>query len=392
LGGGEILSKIGVSLAGRPTAFIGRTFYESYMHKVFSDIWKIYPENMFRNRTWHWWWWVHFFENPDNPEFPKQLMILWGTRNCRKVRVDDFYWEPRIPMRANENHATFESMVASWYYDGNKMHDPFILDKGKTETEWEDRSGRIKMENDQADYSFGGTLADFWLKVNSRNVEIELSMPRWNDVMAELVPTEKTFIGNMGYSMLKYRGLLSSGKIRVGETETLVRGRSYFQKVRISSITPSWYWATVQWDNGAYLHYFLPHIGPPMLRRSISHKSLMDWGEKIVSKTLNFYDAEEGREHSMKEIIITKRYENDLPIFKVSAFSDEAELNIEMATYARCCWHIWQPLIGPIWHGIFYNEYPARVIDFEFRTGARRVGKDDFGKSYCNCEHTWGTV
>ena len=73
------------------------------MHKIFNDIWKVYPENMLKNRTWHWWWWLHFFENPDNPEFPKQLMVLWGTRNCKKVRVDDFYWEPRIPMETMED-------------------------------------------------------------------------------------------------------------------------------------------------------------------------------------------------------------------------------------------------------------------------------------------------
>jgi hypothetical protein len=362
------------------------------MHEDFNDIWKANPDNTLRNRAWQWWWWIHFFENPENPELPRQLMILWGTRNCRKVRVNDFYWEPRTPIEVSENHATFESMVASWYFDGNKMHDPFIIDSGKTETVWDDRSGRISMKSDQGTYSFGGSPADFNLNVKSESIGLELSMQRWNDFMSQLVPTGRNFIGNMGYSMLKYRGLSSSGKIRVGEIETPVNGRSYFQNVRISSITPCWYWATVQWDNGSYLQYFLPHVGLPMLRHSISHKSLLDWGERVVSRSLNFYDAEEEKEYFMHDIRVTKRYENDLPIFTVKSFSDEGELNIEMATYARCCWNISQPLIGPIWHGIFYNEYPAKVTQFEFRSGARRVSNENFGKSYCNCEHTWGTV
>jgi hypothetical protein len=248
------------------------------------------------------------------------------------------------------------------------------------------------MESNQGTYSFGGSPADFKLDANSEKVGIELSMQRWKDTMAKLVPTGRDFIGNMGYSMLKYRALLSSGRIRVGEIETPVKGRSYFQNVRISSITPCWYWATVQWDNGAYLQYFLPHIGMPMLRRSVSHKSSMDWGEKMISKTLNFCDPEEEKEYFMEDIRITKRYENGLPIFSVNAFSDEGELTIEMAAYARCCWNISQPLIGPIWHGIFYNEYPARVTHFEFKSGTRRVSHGDFGKSYCNCEHTWGAI
>ena len=362
------------------------------MHKVFSDIWKIYPENSLRNRTWHWWWWIYFFENTARPEFPKQLMVLWGTRNCRNVRVNDFSWSPRIPMEIYENRAAFESIVASWYYDGYKMHDPFILDHGKTETVWDDRSGQIKMEGDEGTYSFGGSSADLWMDLNSEKAGIELSMQRWKDPMAELISTGKNFFRNMGYSMQKYRALTSSGKIRVGDAETHVRGRSYFQKVRISSITPCWYWGTVQWDNGAYLQYFLPHVGIPMLRHSLSHESLMDWGEKSVSKTLNFCDPEDGMEYLMDDVRITKRYDNDLPIFTVNASSNESELSIEMTTHARCCWNISQPLIGPIWQGIFYNEYPARVTNFKFKSGNRRVSNDDFGKSYCNCEHTWGTV
>ena len=361
------------------------------MHKLFNDIWKIYPEGL-ANRTWHWWWWLHFFENHDNPGFPKQLMILWGTRNCRKVRVNNFCWEPRIPMEIKSNNAAFESIVASWYYDGRTMHDDFILDHGKTETEWDDHSGGIRMESADGAYSFNGKPADFQLKADNQKVRIELSMQRWKDMMAELVPTGRNFARNMGYSMLKYRGLLSSGRIRVGQDETSVNGRAYFQKVWISSLTPCWYWATVQWDNGAYLQYFLPHIGMPMLRHSTSHESLIDWGEKMVTMALNFFDADEGKEHFMTNVRISKRYENDLPIFDVNAFSDEGELSIELATYARACWNISQPVLGPIWHGIFYNEYPAWVTRFKFKSGARTVDNDDLGKSYCNCEHTWGTV
>ena len=112
----------------------------------------------------------------------------------------------------------------------------------------------------------------------------------------------------------------------------------------------------------------------------------------MVSESLNFYDPETEKEYVMHGLRITKRYENDRPIFRVNAHSAEAELSIEMATYARCCWNISQPLMGPIWQGIFYNEYPSRVTDFDFRSDSGRIGKDDFGKSYCNCEHTWGTI
>jgi len=200
---------------------------------------------MLKNRTWHWWWWIHFFENPESSNHPQQLMILWGTRNCRKVYVNDYRWEQTIPMEVKGSHSVFESMVASWYYDGRRMHEPLLLDHGKTETQGDKHSGSIRMEGHRGVYSYGGRYADFWLKIDTDNVAVDLSMNRWKAAMAELVATGGSYVGNLGYSMLKYRGLSSSGKIRVGDHETTVNGRSYFQKVRISSITPCWYWGTV---------------------------------------------------------------------------------------------------------------------------------------------------
>jgi hypothetical protein len=64
----------------------------------------------------------------------------------------------------------------------------------------------------------------------------------------------------------------------------------------------------------------------------------------------------------------------------------------EIATYGRCCWNITQPFIWPFWLGIFYNEYPARMLNFRFRNGSRKLDMNDLGRCFCNCEHSWGTV
>ena len=364
------------------------------MQKEFEDLWKIFPDNSLKGRTWHWWWWLFFFENPERPEYPRQLMILWGTRNCKKVRINDFLWLPAMIPKVQENHAEFESVVASWYCDGEKTHEPFILEKGATETDWGDGHGSIKMESERGSYTFHGKDADFTLKAENPNVGVDLRMVKWNDEMAKLIPTGRVFLGNlnMGYTMLKYRALLTHGKIRQGDETIDVKGRAYFQKVRISSITPSWYWATIQWDSGAYMQYFLLHAGIPMLRQQYSHNINFDWGEKFIGKTLNFYDPNEKKEHQLKDVQVSKRYENDLPIFKVTAKDGDIKLMAEMATYGRCCWNITQPLIWPFWLGVFYNEYPARLIDFKYRNGSKKYGMEDMGKCYCNCEHTWGAV
>jgi len=360
---------------------------------AFADLWKLDLEHTLPDRTWHWWWWLFFFENPERPDYPQQLMILWGTRNCKKVKINSFEWNPKTIPEVTDGRAKFESVVASWYCDGAKMHDPFIIENGPTETRWTNNYGSIVMESARGLYSFDGGDADLKLIAENPEVGLNLQMEPWTDYMRALVLTGQNFVGRqIGYSMLKYRGLRASGTIRHKGKEFSVKGRAYFQKVRISSITPCWYWATAQWDNGAYMQYFLPHVGIPMLRQAYKHKSAMDWGERMVSRKLDFFDPFENKEYIMNDVHIRKRYENDLPIFTVHARSGDSELMAEMPTYGRCCWNITQPFIWPFWLGIFYNEYPAKMLDFRFRSGSHKLEMNDLGGCFCNCEHSWGTI
>lgn len=364
------------------------------MQEYYQDIWRIFPQNSLPGRTWHWWWWLYFFENEEYPEKPQQLMILWGNRNCKKTRINRFRWNPSLPITTADNKTSFESVVASWYYDGKEMHDPFILESGRTETEWSDDYGRIKMENDGGRFECIGRGTDFVLTGQNKDVKINLKMFRWTEEMSRLIPTGKRFIGNIGYSMLKYRGLSASGELSFSSLTRKVAGRAYFQKVRIASLTPGWYWAIVQWDNGSYLQYFLPHVGIPMLRQGYSHSSGMDWGEKMVSRTMNFYCSLDGQEYVLHDVRLKKHYENDIPVMEVCGIDtkNDVEIQIKMKAYARCCWDISQPVIGQFWHGIFYNEYPAQVMDFSFRHRKTLIKKEKMGKSYCNFEHSWGTI
>ena len=383
------------------------------MQADFSELWKISMKGALPGRTWHWWWWLFFFENKEKPDYPLQLMILWGNKNAKKTLINGFRWNPKLPIVEKEDECTFESVVASWFYDGKKVREPFILESGPTVTKVAGDRGSISMESGRGIYSYGGRDADFYLKAENPDLSVDLKMTRWTDEMARLILTGRKFVGGkMGYSMLKYRGLNASGSIKFDGSTASVRGRAYFQKVRIFSLTPCWYWGVIQWDNGSYLQYFLPHAGLPMLRQAYSHKTGMDWGYKVVSRTMNFYDAEAQKEYLLKDVSISKRYENDLPVMRVTGrgsaagaregsddasengdkTSGEVEITAEMAAYGRCCWDISQPFVPPFWLGIFYNEYPARVTNFSFRAPGRTIRMGDMGKSYCNIEHSWGTI
>ena len=120
------------------------------MESKFENIWKIFKKNAIKGRTWHWWWWLFFFKNPKRDEFPKQFMILWATRNSKKVRVNDFLWIPKIEQQVSENNTRFDGMVAAWYFDGKKMYDSLILERGLTETKWDKEYGSIVMKNEDS--------------------------------------------------------------------------------------------------------------------------------------------------------------------------------------------------------------------------------------------------
>lgn len=362
------------------------------MSNTFEDIWKIDLKNALKGRTWHWWWWLCIFKNPERPKYPRQFMILWATRNYKKNRINDFLWKPKIKTEIHDDHTRFEGMVTSWYYDGEKMHDPLIIDVGPAESKWDKEHGSVHMKNDKGIYSFDGKELDFRVKVDNPDVSADLHMTKWTDHLAKRTFSEKIYPLNQSYTIFKYRGLKVTGKIRVGSKEHIMDGKAYFQKVKISSITPNWYWAMAQSEKGAYLQYFNTFLGIPSLRQSLSHYSSLNWGAKTLSRSLDFYDPVEDIEHAIKIKKIEKRYVNDLPIFTIVAEEPPLKVSTEIETYARCCWHISQPAIWPLWLGLYYNEYPARLTKLKFTNGKRTAYKDDFGDWFCNAEHTWGVI
>ncbi len=136
----------------------------------------------------------------------------------------------------------------------------------------------------------------------------------------------------------------------------------------------------------------MPHIGPPALRRSEKHRSNLDWGEKMLSKGWQFIEGETSRLHKFKKIRISKRYENDLPIFLLQGEDGGQKLKMEMKSYARAYWKVVQPLIGPLTTLLYYNEYPVNLTEFEYRDGSERWTLSDLGRVVGNCEHAWGII
>jgi len=170
-----------------------------------------------------------------------------------------------------------------------------------------------------------------------------------------------------------------------------LKGTTYFQKVRINSPTMPWYFGVFHSSRGDYIDYFMPHIGLPMFRRSPSHKSKLDFGERMLSKGIHFVETD-GKNHSIKNVKIRKTHGNGFPVFYLSGHDGGKKVEMEMRPYSRAYWRVEQPLLRFFSTILYYNEYPAVVTKFRFEDNGKITTLDDMGFTIGNCEHSWGIV
>ncbi len=364
----------------------------NYMHN--SEVWDIDRSHEVKRRTWWWYWWIFYLKNPENPTRPRQLMVLWATRNAKKVYVNGEKWFNREGIEKGENEVTFPGLSAGWYYDGNAMHDPLFQVSSPVRAFWNSEHGEVTTKKEMHSRLFYENMS-YHLDLKKEGLDVQIDMTPWTEELSRAVPTGRQYFGNLGYKMYKIRGMRAKGSILYGGKTIEVEGTAYFQKVRINSPTSPWYWAAFHGENGEFMDYFVPHMGLPVFRRGLEHKSIFDRWEKHLSNSFEFYDPQEKRYHSLKGIKIERRYENDLPIFTLSGRDGNTNLKAELTTYSRAYWIVKQPLLGAFSTTLVYNEYPAVMTGFSLKYGSngeREIRLSDIGQMVGNCEHAWGIV
>ena len=59
-------------------------------------------------------------------------MVLWSTKDNPLVKVNDHEWKPfGRPAFDSDGATAMEGMVAAWWYDGQKMLEPLILEESR---------------------------------------------------------------------------------------------------------------------------------------------------------------------------------------------------------------------------------------------------------------------
>ncbi len=358
-----------------------------------SNIWNMDISPDQHKRSWWWWFWLFFIENEENPRQPKQLAVMWSTKDCNKFKINDTWWHRRKKTQKTGNRILIDGVVGAWYYDGKNMIEPVILDKRFFTIQQKENHGSLT-STPNPDYYLSGHPGEYKVHLENKNFRFHVDLTSTNDALSSERYSRNSFYLGYGFDILKIRRMNLRGTVKSGKLEEEVKGTGYFQKVRISApIIPSWYWGTIHMNDGSYLQYYMLHLGPPMFRRRNSQRSPLDWGEKYISKSISFYSKELEKSFEFKHPKISKQFtKKGLPIFRMEGRNKENEISYTLRSYSRATWYFEQPMLGFIKTLLYYNEYPVTLSRFNLEGKDIKITERNLKGGAGNCEHAWGCL
>ena len=310
----------------------------------------------FGKNDWIWWFWLFFFENPTNPEKPRQVAILWSARNDI-VKCNGMRMETKKILRED---GSLDGGVAAWYFDGSKMHDNLLLSRVKINR---DKSGII---TSSPNTSFQFNEGVFHITVEDK-MKFEATL--LNDANRFISPWEKEhkYFG-LGYDMIGINKLNLKASIN-GE---ISEGSAYFQKVFLKGPAVPWYWGIFHFKDRACLSYFNPHLLG-----------------KSIKKDVSFYDGK--TLHRFNNITV-KKIVKPLPTFHIMARNEEKTIEFLVETYSKTTWEFRKKKLGLIPLNFNYRQYPARITRFKFNSPKTNLTLSDLGDGIGNAEHSTGIL
>ena len=393
-------------------------------------MWDLNTDNFIPNVTWWWWWWLFFIRNKDDPQRWKQLMILWSIKDTKKIKVMDHIWTPKGSITKKDNSLRFPGMVCAWFFDGKKMHDPYIIQEKVFKSSWESNKESMKIRPnvvssgddtrkgkqvtkiftrsefgkvghgelraiDEQNYLFSGTPNKYTVKFQEGRDKFNFIIEPMTGFMSEPEFTFRKYVGKFGYTIYRIKGMKLSGDMTTADEHETISGSAYFQKIKLNSPAVPWYWGIFHFAHGGHLHYMIPHIGLPMFRSKAKPRSRLDWGEIVLSKTLDFFHPKKKKLFHFDKLKLTKDFTSkDLPIFNLTGKnSANQRLELSIRAYARAYWRFEQKTTIKT-RIFFYNEYPVNIIKFNIYgpDNIKLVTLKELGECIGHCEHSWGRL
>ena len=387
-----------------------------------SNLWRLDVMPPLRRLSWWWWWWLIVLPDAENPKRSRQLMILWSTKDADHVRVNEHDWRPdgRFHIDDEGGH-TLPGMVCAWWYDGDVMHEPYVMREARIaafdrnhplwtgKRDFEGAGAVIPLTEDDLSMGLSEDGSHFWLRCTGDAEAVAAGAPTHFDlrITPALEPTSRAaysnneFVGGMGYDIIRLHACETTGK--VGEDD--VSGTAYFQKVTVQAPSVPWFWGFLHFDDGSYLDWFVPHASFSMTARDARAWKLRDVVRAPLRGSGLLHDAARGRSETFNRCEVEVLPPEDglaggeadahgtaLPRFHIRVWNGRTQIGLIVKAASRAHWCFDQPTRMGLNSHLTYNEYPLEVesITILDEQGVRTL--EDWTWVHGNAEHAWGLL
>ncbi|MFH1391168.1 MAG: hypothetical protein ABIH20_02540 [Candidatus Diapherotrites archaeon] len=358
--------------------------------ELFEKIWNVDPADD-KKGTWWWWFWLFFIENKENPDKPHQLMILWSTKNEKKVKCNNQTFNFSGKINYSGDNADFDGVVAVWYFD-EEMHDGYLLEKAKIALTKKPYSLTSDSKNKTSFYEKDGGFKVI-INKGKKQFNFDLKLDETNDIAKPTYFKGSFISSSMSYSALGIPKANFTGTITDSKKEK-IKGTAYFQYVIVNVPAPSWYWGIFHFEEGSILSYFNPHVGPAILKGNITN-TFIEQGNFPVGDDLYFFSQRTNKkEHFKIKSIKGNKNSIDQPVFIVKGENKYEKISFDVDCYSKAHWEFEKKSFGFLKTKLRYNEYPAKIKNFvlQDKKGNTLTTSKEIGEGIGNAEHTWGIL
>jgi len=366
-------------------------------------LWSLRDGNDLQNLSWHWWFWLIFLTpRNDSPKNElEQFMILWSTKDCRSITMSGHLWKRNSRPRLDSG-VTMDGIVASWWWDGHTMHEPWRFGEGRMHVEGGERPIIAPLWTDAPAIGYEAQLDRFWIDVPPTDEggegpnSVQLVIDPYSEHEHDITHHNNMFTATMGYDIHRLR------RARVhGVVDDIERtGTAYLQKVTVDAPPVPWFWGLIHFTDGSYIDWFMPHLGASAMRKTSQPWSMLGRAGQIALRPSGlFIDEKKDRRQRFSIVDVkvdpseqrdTSRDGAPLPQFTVQMVSGRVRVSILATACSRAAWVFDQQTIAGLTSHLTYNEYPLAIehIIIEDETGRRKLDASDVIGA--NAEHAWG--
>ena len=344
--------------------------------------------------AWLWWFWLFFIHDKNTRKTGKcrQLMILWSIKKDKEIMCNslDIRQPVQLELRADGAY-WLNGAAAAWYFDGEKMHEDFVLETSCMSL---DPLRRSLTAPGRTPSSFSMRGADFVTKIKSGKTEFEF-VARQKDTHPAVGPThgatrlpagmliEGTRIETLG---------LSGTEIHEGRKSAL-SGTAYFQKILLAAPPPQWYWGLYHFSDGSFFTYMVPYAGRAALADNAWKGASLKKPGLPIKEDVFLYHAPSKRvfEGSCLTVTPTKIGKTENWQHELVGGGEGFTITATARAYSHACWSF-RKKIGPLpaRSNFRYNEYPSVLESLELKTSAGEA--ISLKNGWGNMENSWGFI